>query len=122
MGAEFRLQQIRAGGDRRRAVRLYPLSDDAAARGGVARAGIGDLVLLVASALFSLYTVLVRPLVARYGPLIVLAYTLAFGAQPMVLLSAPAALGADYGRLTPLVWLGLVWAIVLSSVGGWMVW
>ena len=25
------------------------------------------------------------------------------------------------GRLTPLVWLGLFWAIVLSSVGGWMV-
>ena len=89
---------------------------------GVARAGIGDLVLLAASALFSLYTVLVRPLVARYGPLIVLAYTLAFGAPPMVLLSAPAALGADYAQLTPVVWLGLFWAIVVSSVGGWMVW
>src|SRR5207237_1208890 len=67
--------------------------------GGVARAGIGDLVLLVASALFSLYTVLVRPLVARYGPLIVLAYTLAFGAPPMVLLwAAPGRRGARRRR------------------------
>jgi len=90
--------------------------------GGVARAGIGDLVLLAASALFSLYTVLVRPLVARYGPLIVLAYTLAFGAPLMVLASAPAALAADYAALTPMVWLGLFWAIVVSSLGGWMVW
>ncbi|MFN2644434.1 MAG: DMT family transporter [Burkholderiales bacterium] len=87
-----------------------------------ARAGVGDLVLLAAAAMFSLYTVLVRPLVARYGPLIVLAYTLAFGAPPMVLLSARAALGADYGGMTPVVWLGLFWAIVVSSVGGWMVW
>src|SRR4051812_19066566 len=90
--------------------------------GGVARAGIGDLVLLAASALFSLYTVLVRPLVARYGPLIVLAYTLAFGAPLMVLASAPAALAADYAALTPMVWLWLFWAIVVSSLGGWVVW
>lgn len=89
---------------------------------GVAHAGYGDLVLLVAAAFFSLYTVLARPLVERYGPLIVLAYTLAFGAPPMVLLSAPSLFTADLSALTPMVWLGLFWAIVLSSVGGWLVW
>ena len=89
---------------------------------GVVHAGLGDLVLLVAASFFSLYTVTVRPLVERYGPVIVLAYTLLFGAPPMVLLTIPSILAADLGRLTPLVWLGLFWAIVLSSVGGWMVW
>ena len=89
---------------------------------GVAHAGYGDLVLLVAAAFFSLYTVLVRPLVERYGPLIVLAYTLLFGAPPMVLLSAPSMLTADLSGMTVAVWLGLFWAIVLSSVGGWLVW
>jgi drug/metabolite transporter (DMT)-like permease len=89
---------------------------------GVAHAGLGDLVLLVAAALFSLYTVLARPLVERYGPLIVLAYTLLFGAPPMLLFSLPSMFVADFGRLTPMVWLGLFWAIVLSSVGGWLVW
>jgi drug/metabolite transporter (DMT)-like permease len=89
---------------------------------GVAHAGFGDLLLLVAASFFSLYTVMVRPLVQRYGPLIVLAYTLLFGAPPMVLLCIPSIITADLGRLTPMVWLGLFWAIVLSSVGGWMVW
>src|SRR5437868_2411717 len=89
---------------------------------GVAHAGLGDLMLLVAAAFFSLYTVLARPLVERYGPLIVLAYTLAFGAPPMILISAPSMFTADLGRLTPMVWFGLFWAIVLSSVGGWLVW
>jgi len=89
---------------------------------GVAHAGYGDLVLLVAAAFFSLYTVMARPLVERYGPLIVLAYTLAFGAPPMVLISAPSLFTADLSALTPVVWLGLFWAIVLSSVGGWLVW
>jgi len=89
---------------------------------GVAHAGVGDLVLLVASAFFSLYTVLARPLVERYGPLIVLAYTLLFGAPPMLLISTPSIVAADLARLTPIVWFGLFWAIVLSSVGGWLVW
>jgi drug/metabolite transporter (DMT)-like permease len=89
---------------------------------GVAHAGYGDLVLLVAAAFFSLYTVMARPLVERYCPLIVLAYTLAFGAPPMVLVSAPSLITADLSALTPMVWLGLFWAIVLSSVGGWLVW
>ncbi|MGA8006472.1 MAG: DMT family transporter, partial [Burkholderiales bacterium] len=47
---------------------------------GVALAGAGDLVLLFAASLFSLYTVIARPITARYGPLPVLAYTLVFGA------------------------------------------
>ncbi|HZE60053.1 MAG TPA: DMT family transporter [Burkholderiales bacterium] len=89
---------------------------------GVTHAGLGDLVVLVAAAFFSLYTVLVRPLVERYGPLIVLAYTLLFGAPPMVLLTIPSIVAADLGRLTPMMWFGLFWAIVLSSVGGWLVW
>ncbi len=89
---------------------------------GVVHAGLGDLILLVAALFFSLYTVTVRPLVERYGPVIVLAYTLLFGAPPMVLVTIPSIVAADLGRLTPMVWLGLFWAIVLSSVGGWMVW
>ena len=82
--------------------------------GGVLHAGFGDLLLLVAAALFSLYTVLVRPLVERYGPLIVLAYTLLFGAPPMLLLSLPSMFTAELHRLTPMVWFGLFWAIVVG--------
>lgn len=89
---------------------------------GVVHAGLGDLVLLAAAACFSLYTVLARPLVARYGPLIVLSYTLFLGAPPLLLLSAPSFFGADLGRLTPMVWIGLFWSIALSSVFGWLVW
>jgi drug/metabolite transporter (DMT)-like permease len=89
---------------------------------GGLHAGFGDVLLLVAASLFSLYTVLARPLVERYGPLIVLAYTLLFGAPPMILITLPSMFTADLGRLTAVVWFGLFWAIVLSSVGGWLVW
>jgi drug/metabolite transporter (DMT)-like permease len=88
---------------------------------GVANAGIGDAVLLAAAAAFSLYTVMARPITERYGPLVVLSYTLLFGAPLMLLASLPAFMNAQLA-LTPVVWLGLFWSIVLSSVVGWAVW
>ena len=89
---------------------------------GVLHAGLGDLVLLVAAACFALYTVLARPLVARYGPLIVLSYTIFLGAPLLLLGSAPSFFAADFGHLTPMVWIGLFWSIALSSVLGWLIW
>jgi drug/metabolite transporter (DMT)-like permease len=89
---------------------------------GVALAGAGDLVLLFAASLFSLYTVIARPITARYGPLPVLAYTLVFGAPLLVLASAPAFFAAPLASLPPLVWWGVVWAILISAFLGWLVW
>jgi drug/metabolite transporter (DMT)-like permease len=89
---------------------------------GVALAGAGDLVLLFAASLFSLYTVIARPITARYGPLPVLAYTLVFGAPLLVLASAPAFFAAPLAGLPPLVWWGVVWAILISAFLGWLVW
>jgi drug/metabolite transporter (DMT)-like permease len=89
---------------------------------GVANAGIGDGVLLAAAAAFSLYTVMARPITERYGPLVVLCYTLLFGAPLMVAFSLPSFLRTGVAELTPVIWLGLFWSIVLSSVLGWAVW
>ena len=96
------------------------LSDKFAA--GFSRAGVGDLVLLLAAALFALYTVLVQPLTKRYGPLIVLCYTLAFAAPPILVWTLPGFLRTPASAYTPAVWLGLGWALVVSSFFGWLMW
>lgn len=90
--------------------------------GGLALAGVGDLVLLLAAALFSLYTVLVQPLAKRYGPLIVLCYTLLFAAPPILLFTFPAFLVTPGSAYTPSVLAGLFWALVVSSFCGWLMW
>ena len=96
------------------------LSDKFAA--GFSRAGIGDLVLLVAAALFALYTVLVQPLAQRYGPLIVLFYTLLFSAPPILIWTLPQFLRTPASAYTASVWAGLAWALVVSSLLGWLMW
>jgi drug/metabolite transporter (DMT)-like permease len=96
------------------------LSDKFAA--GFSRAGAGDLVLLLAAALFALYTVLVQPLAKRYGPLIVLCYTLLFSAPPILAWTAPAFLATPASAYTTSVCIGLAWALVVSSFFGWLMW
>lgn len=85
-------------------------------------AGFGDLMLLSAAFLFSLYTVLARPLTDRYGPLIVLAYTLLFGAPPLVAFNLPAFLAAPPGSLTAPLCAALFFTVVISSFLGWLAW
>ncbi len=96
------------------------LSDKFAA--GFARAGFGDLMLLGAAALFSLYTVIAKPLVTKYGPLNLMCWSLAFGAPPMLLLTLNAFVDAPLAKLGAGVWFATFWAIVVSSFVGWLAW
>ncbi|MDA1117823.1 MAG: DMT family transporter [Proteobacteria bacterium] len=89
---------------------------------GFALAGAGDLVLLLAASLFSLYTVITKPLVQRYGPLNVMCYSLLFGAPPLVIATLPAFLQAPLAHVGAAVWFGVFWAIAVSSFLGWIVW
>jgi drug/metabolite transporter (DMT)-like permease len=90
--------------------------------GGLSRAGLGDLTLLVAGASFSLYTVLSRPLVDRYGPLIVLSYTLLFSMPVMLAFTSPFLDELRLASFGPAVWAALFWALVVCSFVGWLLW
>src|SRR5712671_2083796 len=90
--------------------------------GGLSRAGTGDLTLLIAGVAFSAYTVLSRSLAERYGPLIVLSYTLLFSAPLMLVVTYPAFSQTHFSNLGPAVWAGLFWALVMSSFLGWLAW
>ena len=90
--------------------------------GGLSRAGAGDLILLLAAFLFSLYTVLVQPLARRYGPLIVLSYTLFFSAPLILLFTSQSFLETPMRGLPSTVWLGIFWGVVISSFFGWLMW
>lgn len=82
----------------------------------------GDLVLLVAASLFSWYTVAAKPLIQRHGGIIVMGYATLFGSVPIVLATAPIGLAVDWPGVPSLTWAGLLWAVVISSFAGWLVW
>jgi drug/metabolite transporter (DMT)-like permease len=82
----------------------------------------GDLFLLAASSLFSYYTVAAKPLIQRYGGIVVMTYAL-LTASPLVVLGAlPLAIQVDWSGMTPLLWGGLLWSTLVSAFAGWLVW
>lgn len=86
------------------------------------RSGIGDLVLLAATVLFSFHTVAARELIERRGPTLVMAYTTLLAFPLFMLFTGPAGWAVHWSALPGLVWWGLAWALVVSSFGGWIVW
>ncbi len=90
--------------------------------GGHWEASGGDLTLVVAASLFSYYTVAAKPLIERHGGVTVTAYATLLGSVPVVLLSAPAGLRVVWSEVSPMIWLGLVYAALISAFLGWLVW
>lgn len=90
--------------------------------GGHWRAGGGDLVLLVAASFFSWYTVAAKPLIERHGGVTVLAYGTLLGSAPVVTASLPAGLQVDWAAVPPAIWLGTLYAVLVSAFLGWLVW
>ena len=90
--------------------------------GGHWQASGGDLTLLVAASLFSYYTVAAKPLIERHGGITVMTYATLLGSAPVVLLSAPAGLSVIWSEVTPMIWLGLGYAVLVSAFLGWLVW
>jgi len=73
----------------------------------------GDLLILGATVCWTFYTIGTKPLVDRFGPITATAWTMGFGAVPIVLLSAPALVRQDWMRVTSAGW----GAIAFSSLG-----
>jgi hypothetical protein len=90
--------------------------------GGQWRAGGGDLILLIAAGFFSYYTVAVKPVMERHGPVLTMGYATLLGGVPVLLLSMPAGLQSELHLLDFWAWAGLFWAIMVSAFAGWLAW
>jgi drug/metabolite transporter (DMT)-like permease len=82
----------------------------------------GDLMMLLAAALFSYYTVMSKPLIQRHGGVTVMAYATIAGSPPVVLFCASTAWAAPWATMGGLHWALLLWASLVSAFLGWLVW
>jgi len=86
------------------------------------QAGLGDLTLLAAAALFSYYTVAAKPLIQHHGGVTVLAYGSLVCTAPMLLWCAPQLAALDWGAQPAWVWTGTVWQVAGGGFLGWLAW
>jgi drug/metabolite transporter (DMT)-like permease len=83
---------------------------------------LGDALSLMAAVAFALYGVVNRPLVRDYPPETYTAYTILAGSVPLMLISTPAALAQDWGAISVLGWLAIVYMVVLPVYVAYMLW
>jgi drug/metabolite transporter (DMT)-like permease len=90
--------------------------------GGASGTLLGDALSIGAAISFALYGVANRPLARDYPPETYTAYTLLAGSLPLMLIAAPAALAQDWGAVSPLGWLAIVYMVVLPVYVAYMLW
>lgn len=89
------------------------LGSTAGVRFGTGPDAVGDLIVFLATICWSLYIVGSKPMVDRYGAVTTTAWTMVFGAVPLVLVSIPAVLAQQWRAVSPQA----IGGMALSSLG-----
>jgi len=84
--------------------------------------GIGDLLILAGTICWSTYTVLSKPLLQRYTPLKLTAWTMVMGTPLLVLVSIPSLKEQNWGSVSMQGWLGLTYSFFFAIAIGYVVW
>lgn len=82
----------------------------------------GDLLLLLAAALFSYYTVASKPLIERHGGVLVLGYGTLLCTVPALIACAPALIALPWSEVPAWVWWGQLWQVAGGGFIGWLAW
>lgn len=83
---------------------------------------VGNLMILAAATLWASYTVLSRPLLARYSPLKVTALAMLAGTPFIVLYAIPGLRAQDWDAVSWQGWGGLAFSSILAIALAYVVW
>jgi drug/metabolite transporter (DMT)-like permease len=85
----------------------------------------GNLLILVATVCWGSYTVLSLPLLAKYSPLVVAAYTMLFGGLATIPFAFPSFLSfpaLDWDAMSVGVWVAVAYSTILVAGIGFVAW
>ena len=82
----------------------------------------GNLLMLAGALCWALFTVLLKRYTHAVHPLQLSALTMVGGAVPLVVLSAPALSGVDWGAVTPGVWGAVAYSGLAALVVAYLLW
>jgi drug/metabolite transporter (DMT)-like permease len=82
----------------------------------------GNLLVLGATVCWGSYTVLSLPLLEKYSPLVVAAYTMLFGGLAALPFTLPGILSVDWDAMSVGVWAAVAYSTVLVAAFGFFAW
>jgi drug/metabolite transporter (DMT)-like permease len=82
----------------------------------------GDLLVVLATMCWGSYAVLSLPILRKYSPLVVAAYTMLFGGLATVPLALPSFVDAEWHRVGTLAWAALAYSTLFVAAVGFYAW
>ncbi len=89
---------------------------------GIAAASIGDVLGLLASFSFAVYSVAARPLTSRYGATVATGWAVVVGLIVVAPWGVPATMAFPWWELSPPIWGALFYAAAVSTLIGYTLW
>ncbi|MBM4412633.1 MAG: DMT family transporter [Chloroflexi bacterium] len=83
---------------------------------------LGDILAILSAMCWAYYTIGARPVLAKYSPLKVTAWTLSIGSIPIMLIGIPETLTVDWGSVTIQGWGGMAYSVLLSIILAYILW
>ncbi len=82
----------------------------------------GDLLMLCGAVSWALYTLLSKPLLARYSSLTYTTWSMAAGAPAIILLGVPDLLETNIAAVAPIVWIIMLFSALFAISIGYIIW
>ncbi len=82
----------------------------------------GDLLILMATLCWSVYTLTIRPMMRHYSPLAVTGFSTLMGTIPLVLIAIPFMVKFKWGDVSAAAWLALVFSGVFGIALAYIFW
>lgn len=79
-------------------------------------------MILACALAWAIYTTASKPLLARYSPLKLTAWSMVAGAIPLTFLSLPALVEQDWTGISAAAWAGLIFSTLMALVAGYLIW
>ncbi|UCC76119.1 MAG: DMT family transporter, partial [Anaerolineales bacterium] len=83
---------------------------------------MGDLLILAATVLWSIHTVLLKRLTEKHSALKISAWLMLTGTPLLVIVGLPDVLAQDWQGISRQSWLGLAYSAVLAIAIGYVIW
>src|ERR687897_1575250 len=90
--------------------------------GGSGSSHEGNLLVLGATVCWGSYTILSLPLLEKYSPLVVAAYTMLFGGLAALPFALPGILSVDWDAMSVGVWAAVAYSTALVAAFGFFAW
>lgn len=75
----------------------------------------GDVLVLINAFSFSLYLVIVKPLMSKYNPITVIKWIFLFGLIPVFPLGFEGALQVDWSTFSTAIWIAFLYVLIMTT-------